>query len=224
MADPHALPGFGQVDLDLGDESDDAPPASASRTQAQELPEDAPRPAYTRTRPPGQGATDKAATRMGSLEEVLSAAGVDPSAGSESGIATRDERVAAMREAYARGDVDGALELADSVRKDEIASTPEVPVVEGTVQVNVGSITETAPEVDAVRSLLTLTERQSIPRVRLPPGEIANLPIDPRGGFLLAQVDGMQTLEEILDVCAMPSEEALEVIEQLKSLGVIEFD
>ena len=72
--------------------------------------------------------------------------------------------------------------------------------------------------------MLSLTERQSIPRVTKSPAEMAHLPIDPRGGFLLAQVDGMQTLEEILDVCAMPAAEALEVIEHLKGLGVLEFE
>ena len=54
--------------------------------------------------------------------------------------------------------------------------------------------------------------------------EVSKLPIDHRAGFLLAHVDGMQTLEEILDVCAMPATDALELIERLKEMGVIEFE
>jgi len=54
--------------------------------------------------------------------------------------------------------------------------------------------------------------------------EIAKLPIDHRAGFLLAHVDGMQTLEEILDVCAMPATEALALIAKLEKMGVIELE
>jgi hypothetical protein len=71
---------------------------------------------------------------------------------------------------------------------------------------------------------LTLTERQSIPRVLKSMGEVSKLKIDHRAGFLLAHVDGMQTLEEILDICAMPYAEALALISSLKEMGVIEFE
>jgi hypothetical protein len=71
---------------------------------------------------------------------------------------------------------------------------------------------------------LTLTERQSIPRLLKSMGEVSKLKIDHRAGFLLAHVDGMQTLEEILDICAMPSAEALSLIATLKDMGVIEFE
>src|SRR5262249_1751228 len=156
-------------------------------------------------------------------EDLLAVARGDaaPSQSNESGIATRDDRVAAMREAYARGDADGALELAHSVRGDALppqvsGDHPDasicvqfgeeeiddagpygglIPVDEGTVQLT-AAVLEPAPCVDAVTSALSLTQRQSIPRVTKTPAEVAKLPIDPRGGFLLAQVDGMQTLEE----------------------------
>jgi len=274
MAESPALPGFGEVDLDLGDEPSSEPPASTSRTSAAKvtarnhdpIPDEARRAheeatrivkgdalsILSRSQPPpaanvkGGGG---AATRMGSLDEdLLAVARGDQAPSSESGIATRDDRVAAMRDAYARGDAEAALELAHSVRSEalppqhsgdhpdasicvQIAGEEEVddayggliPIEEGTVQFE-ASVLEASQGVDAVTSALTLTQRQSVPRVTKSPGEIAKLPIDPRGGFLLAQVDGMQTLEEILDVCAMPAAEALEVIEHLSSLGVIEFD
>jgi hypothetical protein len=60
-----------------------------------------------------------------------------------------------------------------------------------------------------------------IPRVLLGPQEIAKLPIDHRAGFLLGFIDGMQTLEEILDVCAMPPSEALDLIRALVEMNVI---
>lgn len=69
---------------------------------------------------------------------------------------------------------------------------------------------------------LTLTQRHSI--LRLKGQDIADLPIDHRGGFLLSHVDGMHSLEEILDICAMPQVEALEIIANLEALGVIDFE
>lgn len=82
----------------------------------------------------------------------------------------------------------------------------------------------TVPTKPTTAGALSLSRRQSVPRVVKTPAEIAALPIDHRGGFLLGVVDGMQTLEEILDVCAMPGSEALDVIQQLEALGVIVFE
>jgi hypothetical protein len=268
MGDSRALPGFGEVDLDLGDDigpEGEAPPESTSRTAAAPKVSDAAKrvheeatrivagdalSAFTRSQPPPPlRGTGGAATRMGTLDDdLLAVARGDDAPASESGIATRDDRVAAMRELYARGDAEAALELAASVRGDAMApqhsadhpdasifvqvtgeeeiSDPFgglIPIEEGTVSVE-SAIEDAVEGVDVVRSMLSLTQRQSIPRVTKSPAQIAKLPIDPRGGFLLAQVDGMQTLEEILDVCAMPAAEALEVIEHLQSLGVIEYD
>ena len=178
---------------------------------------------------------------------------------SGSGVASRDGRVAAMRDLYARGDADGALALAATLGQsaappagddhpdasvvvefgeqsidlldpfgglipldDELASTSTV------VPPAVSSATTTAPPAAAAvagpAAHLTLTERQSIPRLLKSIGEVSKLKIDHRAGFLLAHVDGMQTLEEILDICAMPSAEALALISRLKEMGVIEFE
>ena len=71
---------------------------------------------------------------------------------------------------------------------------------------------------------LSLSERQSVARIVRSAGEVSKLPLDHRAGFLLAHVDGIQTLDEILDVCAMPATEALELLAQLTDMGVIEFD
>ena len=170
---------------------------------------------------------------------------------SGSGVASRDGRVAAMRELYARGDADGALALAaslgDSIAPSAGGDHPDASIVvefgEQSIDLQdpfgglipmddvlaststvvppaVGSVKTTAPPA----AHLTLTERQSIPRLLKSMGEISKLKIDHRAGFLLAHVDGMQTLEEILDICAMPSAEALALISSLKEMGVIEFE
>ena len=83
---------------------------------------------------------------------------------------------------------------------------------------------EAPPSLDPAVAALTLTQRQAIPRLAKSRDEIAKLPIDHRGGFLLGFIDGNQTLEEILDICAMPTTDALGLIEGLQAMGVIEFD
>jgi hypothetical protein len=183
---------------------------------------------------------------------ALSRSGHQP-APSGSGVATHD-RVAAMRELYANGDADGALALAstlgDSVRPGA-GDHPDASIVvefgEQSVEIEdpfgglipldddlaamptvgppamAAAATTTAPPAGPAANL-TLTERQSIPRVLKSMAEVSKLKIDHRAGFLLAHVDGMQTLEEILDICAMPPAEALELIANLKAMGVIEFE
>jgi hypothetical protein len=85
-------------------------------------------------------------------------------------------------------------------------------------------VTRVAPSTTSIppgRELTSLTDRQRIPRVLLRPEEIANLPIEHHAGFLLGFIDGMHTMEEILDVCAMPPGEALDLIRSLVDMGVI---
>lgn len=170
---------------------------------------------------------------------------------SGSGVASRDGRVAAMRELYARGDADGALALAASLG-DSMAPAGGADYPDASVAIEFGeqsidlldpfgglipiddalasSATVVPPPVGSAKTAappaahLTLTERQSIPRLLKSMGEVSRLKIDHRAGFLLAHVDGMQTLEEILDICAMPSAEALALISSLKEMGVIEFE
>lgn len=163
------------------------------------------------------------------------------------GGAERDSRVAAMRELYARGDAKGALALAEDISdsmRPGAGGANDHPDASIFVEFGESSIDLSDPfgglipldPLDDERGIvarveppcaaphLTLTERHSIPRSLKSMTEIARLPIDHRAGFLLAHVDGMQTLEEILDVCAMPAAEALALIENLKEMGVIEFE
>lgn len=172
---------------------------------------------------------------------------------SGSGVAARDDRVAAMRELYARGDADGALALAatlgQSLPPAHGGDHPDASIVVefGEQSVDLedpfgglipidddlaakptaapGPYVPTIPPAQVLAAPhLTLTERHSIPRLLKSMAEVSKLKIDHRAGFLLAHVDGMQTLEEILDICAMPAVEALGLISNLREMGVIEFE
>jgi hypothetical protein len=60
-----------------------------------------------------------------------------------------------------------------------------------------------------------------VPRLAVSAQELALLPLDHREGFLVACVDGVSTIETILDVSAMPAEEALVILESLVERGVL---
>src|SRR4051794_27168489 len=62
---------------------------------------------------------------------------------------------------------------------------------------------------------------KKIPRMLVRMNEILNFPIDPRSAFLLGYVDGSLTVEELVDLCGIPSAEALDLIDRLQRLGVI---
>src|SRR5438445_7995672 len=49
-----------------------------------------------------------------------------------------------------------------------------------------------------------------VPRLAVPLEDLAVLPLDHREGFLLSLIDGTSTIESILDVCAMPFDEAVQ--------------
>lgn len=294
MPESKAVPGFGEVDLDIEDDGAAVPPAPTSTvrvdpavgTDAENAPPSTSRvvsgglrSAMTSTRaresvhdestrivsgdalaaitrPPPPGVHDDGATRAWADIDALAADDDAPpssrSNSSASGVGARDDRVAAMRELYARGDAAGALALASTLGHGvalpshfDSGDSPDASIVveyseasiaiddpfgglipmileeEEPAPLSKASATPTNPPPGAQ---LSLTERQSIPRRLTALADLSKLKIDHRAGFLLAHVDGMQTLEEILDVCAMPAAEALALFANLKALGVIEFE
>jgi hypothetical protein len=47
------------------------------------------------------------------------------------------------------------------------------------------------------------------------------LGLDHRSGFLLSRIDGLSTVDELLDVCGMPRLEALKTLSELLERGAI---
>ncbi len=62
-------------------------------------------------------------------------------------------------------------------------------------------------------------ERQ--PQLARPLHELANAPISPRAAFLLSRIDGMLSIDEILDVSGMPRLEAYRHLCQLFLRGIL---
>ena len=62
---------------------------------------------------------------------------------------------------------------------------------------------------------------QAVPVPAMSETELRWLGLDHRSGFLLSRVDGVTTVEEVLDVCGMPRLEALKTLVDLLDRGVI---
>jgi len=143
--------------------------------------------------------------------------------------------IASMRELYAGGLAEEALAFAGGVlaELDEVGLDLDDP----TLDVLDDAPREPEPfDVDAVGlgavdtydpfgGLLPVSTEPppgaAVPRLLVSAAEIAKLPMDPRAAFLLGHVDGTNTLEEIVDMCPMPQNEALELVARLRGMGVI---
>jgi hypothetical protein len=67
------------------------------------------------------------------------------------------------------------------------------------------------------------------PMVRIPlavklPAPTDSPPVDHRTGFLLSLVDGLSTLESVVDACGMPKSDALRILDELVQRGIVAFD
>ncbi|MFL5309969.1 MAG: hypothetical protein ACJ79H_05880 [Myxococcales bacterium] len=60
-----------------------------------------------------------------------------------------------------------------------------------------------------------------IPRVVLPPDEIIWLNLDPRAGFVLAQIDGAVTFEDLYAICGLHRLDTARILSQLLEEGVV---
>ncbi|HKP63716.1 MAG TPA: hypothetical protein VJV78_43580 [Polyangiales bacterium] len=60
--------------------------------------------------------------------------------------------------------------------------------------------------------------------VTLETSQLRWLGLDHRSGFLLSRVDGVSTVEEVLDICGMPRLEALKTLADLLERGAIRLD
>ena len=74
----------------------------------------------------------------------------------------------------------------------------------------------TQPELAAAPDYL-----QRVPFLAVAVRELTLLPLDHREGFLLSRVDGRSTIETILEVSAMPADEALAILESHVARGII---
>ncbi len=124
-------------------------------------------------------------------------------AGRESGT-LRD-----MQDRYAVGDFTGALVVAESI----LEANPENPDAKRYAQ----SCREVLTQMYAAR----LGPMDQVAVVSVPQEQITWLSLDHRAGFLLSLVDGVSSIEEILDVSGMTRLDALRIMYTLYQQNVI---
>ncbi len=73
----------------------------------------------------------------------------------------------------------------------------------------------------ATMYLSKLGSLEAVPVVRVPPGEVIWLDLDHRAGFVLAQVDGSSTFEDIIELTGMDRVEAMRILSELLAKRVI---
>lgn len=121
----------------------------------------------------------------------------------------RGDPLAELRERYALGDFSGALTIAEGLLEDD----PE----NGDAQRYAESCRDVLKQMYAAR----LGSLDQVPTVAIPAEQLRWLTLDHRSGFLLSHVDGVSTLEEILDVSGMNHLEAMRIIYELLQQKVI---
>ena len=114
-----------------------------------------------------------------------------------------------MHERFDLGDFTGALNIAEAM----LAADPGDADAHGVADVSRARL----------RAIYAgrLGSLHQVPVVVVPLSEIRWLALDNRSGFVLSLVDGISTLEEIIDVSAMPPLEVLRTLYNLTTQRVI---
>ena len=135
---------------------------------------------------------------------------VDPKADDNGGSADGGgDALADMKDRYAVGDFTGALVIAESV----LETDPE--------DIEARRYAQSCREVLTQMYAARLGALDQIVSVAIPADQIRWLSLDHRAGFLLSLVDGMSSIEEILDVSGMSRLDALRIMYTLVQQRVI---
>jgi len=116
-----------------------------------------------------------------------------------------------MRDRFSLGDYSGALFVAESLLEEEPAHAEALRCAENCRGVLAQMYTARIGPLDRV------------PFIAVPGEQLKWLSIDHRAGFVLSHVDGISSLEQILDVSGMPALDALRILYELAQQRVISF-
>jgi hypothetical protein len=114
-----------------------------------------------------------------------------------------------VKDRFDVGDFTGALELATSILDEH----PE--------HVDAQLYADHCRDTLKQMYISNLGGLRRVPQLAVSPEQLRWLALDHRAGFLLAQLDGRSTFEELLDVCGMPPFDAIRLLVQLLQQNVI---
>jgi tetratricopeptide (TPR) repeat protein len=149
-------------------------------------------------------AAGKGTSDMGTVRQPTSESAPDDDDGGES-----ETLMSAARELFELGDFSGSLELVEKVLKTD-------PHHEGALAY-LARNSETLQKMYA--SKIGALDRA--PRQLVPPDEVIWINMHHRAGFLLAQVDGQLTYEDLLAVSGMPRFDTIRILADLVQNGII---
>lgn len=116
-----------------------------------------------------------------------------------------------MQERFALGDYSGALVMAESL------------LDENPTHLEAREYAESCRAVLQQMYTARIGSLQRVPVVEVARDQLRWLSIDHRAGFVLSLVDGISSLEMILDVSGMPSLDALRILFELVEQRIISF-
>jgi hypothetical protein len=116
-----------------------------------------------------------------------------------------------MHDRVSLGDYSGALEIAESILQIDPVNADAIECAE--------ECRSTLQQMYTAR----IGPMDRVPVVMVPREQLRWLSIDHRAGFLLSHIDGVSSLEMILDVSGMPTLDALKILCELAQQRVISF-
>jgi len=117
--------------------------------------------------------------------------------------------ISEMKDRFAMGDFSGALYVADMILAREPEHKEARNVASKCQEVLLDMYGSRLPNLDEP------------PRLVMAPAQLRWLTLDHRAGFLLSMIDGISTVEEILDISGMPRLEAMRILCELIDKSVI---
>ncbi|MEO6418646.1 MAG: hypothetical protein ABIP39_04525, partial [Polyangiaceae bacterium] len=125
--------------------------------------------------------------------------------------AKTDPRVSDLRAKFKAKDYEGAIVVAHKILRDR----PKDLEAEACAE-------ECRTALEALKIFSTASLKR-VPAVEIAPDKLLALGLNHKAGFLLSLIDGTSSVEVILDVCAMPREEAIKVLHDLVEDGIVLF-
>lgn len=139
----------------------------------------------------------------------IEAPGIDFSGRFSSAPPDEKSRAAQMKDKFAMGDFSGALEVAEAI------------LVETPADHEARSLASKCRDVLNDMYCSRINGLHRVPRVVMSPDQIRWLSLDHRAGFMLSMIDGISSVDDLLDISSMPRTEALRIVCSLLDHKVI---
>lgn len=114
-----------------------------------------------------------------------------------------------MKDRFAMGDFSGALEVADQI----LSRSPQDPEAR--------SLADKCREVLLDMYSSRINGLEKVPHIAMTPDQIRWLSLDHRAGFMLSMIDGISSIDDLLDVSGMQRLDALRILCSLLDQKVI---